>query len=113
MLDNCLYGSLVLCDVHSFELSGRNTSLLDTLSFSKSHSLHTKLNVAPKLMVNLCSLLLASHLIHLFDFGFVIAVFDFNVFIFLHPLHFHHCHHLVGSNILLCPGMCDVHLFYF
>ncbi len=80
--DNCLNGSLILCDVLSFELSGRNTSILDTPSFGKSSLLHTKLDVAPELIVNLWSLLLASHLIHVFDFCFVIAVFESNVFIF-------------------------------
>ena len=82
MSNNCLNGSLVLCDVFSFELLGRNTSLLDTPSFGESSSLHTKLDVALESMVNLRSLLLASRLIHLFDFGFVIAVFESNVFIF-------------------------------
>jgi hypothetical protein len=80
--NNCSNGSLVLCDVLSFELSGRNTSSLDTLSFGKSSSLLMKLDVAPESMVILCSLLHAICLIHLFDFGSVIAVFEFNVFIF-------------------------------
>ncbi len=44
--NNCLNGSLVLCDVFSFELSGRNISLLDTQSFGKSSSLLMKLDVA-------------------------------------------------------------------
>ena len=66
-------GSLVLCDVFSFELLGRNTSLLDTPSFGKPSSLHMKLDFAPESMVNLSSLLLASHLINLFDLGFDIA----------------------------------------
>jgi hypothetical protein len=79
---NCLNGSLVLLDVLSFELSGRNTYLLDNPSDGRSRSSLMKWDVAPELMIILCSLLLASHLIKLFDFGFVVVVIESNMFIF-------------------------------
>ncbi len=109
--NNCSNGSLALCDVLSFELAGRITSLLDTPSASKSRSLLMKWDVAPESMIMLCCLLLASCLIHLFDLGIVVAFVESNMFIFSSCSLFSSLSSFSGVQCLLQPG-CMI-LIYF